>query len=689
MSNKKERTFNKEKPIETVHEDQKGLNRANFAKNLAINIENYFKYNTECLTIGLMGEWGSGKTSIINLTKDFIDEDINIMEFNPWIYSSYNQLIGQFFDELISQFSDEAIIKDLQAYWLKLNKSNLIKSASSSLISFFSKELGEFIEKNIIELDSEEESLKKIKDNINKELENHKIVCIMDDFDRITVDEIKELFRLIKIMADFNNIIYIISFDKTVVADALGDNYGEKFLEKIINVPLEVPFATHDELKKMLKNNLMEISKVHNLGLDEDRLDSFLEFSNFKEPKYCGISYLFNNVRDIKRFINTFEFNIDLIKNEVNPVDFIVITAIQLFSPDVYDKIKCNESLLIEYKLSMSQYSSNPDFTKKEQEKFEKIVGNDENMKFILKRLFPKMSFIYRTNHISDNSSKYDSNLLICSENHFKTYFKLNSIVKKITEEKINEGIDFINSEDEPGFINYLENLLGDGKFELFFDRLPTRIKKIEKPKFFLKLIFSFDNKLDNNFLDLNVFTIRETCLWLLNLIKKVHRFEIFKNEVEKSKSIYFIFKLIKFIELNKFLPYEKEPLFSESEINELKDIVKTKYPKFISEYSKNPNKYFRLYLDIGTYFDLKFINDEFIKDLISSKEGLILFLDSLVNVNMKHFIESEISNIEYFAGMETIYEKINEYEEDLKDLDVVKKFLKDYEIFKSTKNDF
>ena len=49
-------------------------------------------------------------------------------------------------------------------------------------------------------------------------------------------------------------------------------------------------------------------------------------------------------------------------------------------------------------------------------------------IKFILKRLFPKMGFIYRTNYISNNSSKYDANLLICSENHFKTYFKLESI---------------------------------------------------------------------------------------------------------------------------------------------------------------------------------------------------------------------------------------------------------------------
>ena len=55
----------------------------------------------------------------------------------------------------------------------------------------------------------------------------------------------------------------------------------------------------------------------------------------------------------------------------------------------------------------------------------------------------------------------------------------------------------------------------------------------------------------------------------------------------------------------------------------------------------------------------------------------------------MKHFIKSEISNIEYLVGMETIYEKINEYGDDLNDLDVVKKKKKDYDIFKSAKTDF
>lgn len=42
------------------------LNRRHFAESLALNIQNYFYRQdiNNCLTIGLMGEWGSGKTSL-------------------------------------------------------------------------------------------------------------------------------------------------------------------------------------------------------------------------------------------------------------------------------------------------------------------------------------------------------------------------------------------------------------------------------------------------------------------------------------------------------------------------------------------------------------------------------------------------------------------------------------------------
>ena len=130
-------SFTPEKPIESIIEDKEGLNINNYAEYLGKNIENYFKYNHDSITIGLMGEWGSGKTSILNLTELYLEKtDIKVMKFNPWIYSSYNQLIEQFFDELIEQFYSEnyELVADLRRYWLKINKSDLCKKTITNLI---------------------------------------------------------------------------------------------------------------------------------------------------------------------------------------------------------------------------------------------------------------------------------------------------------------------------------------------------------------------------------------------------------------------------------------------------------------------------------------------------------------------------------------------------------------------------
>ena len=65
-------------PIQNVEEDE--LNRAEFAKNLGCLINNY--KNEESLVLSLMGEWGSGKTSLINLTLNELYENI-IIKFGP------------------------------------------------------------------------------------------------------------------------------------------------------------------------------------------------------------------------------------------------------------------------------------------------------------------------------------------------------------------------------------------------------------------------------------------------------------------------------------------------------------------------------------------------------------------------------------------------------------------------------
>ena len=76
-------------PIKFERQDK--LNRSEFAKSLAKSINNIPK-NRNSIVIGLMGGWGTGKSSLLNLIEYEIRYDVNIVRFNQWNYYSQQTL---------------------------------------------------------------------------------------------------------------------------------------------------------------------------------------------------------------------------------------------------------------------------------------------------------------------------------------------------------------------------------------------------------------------------------------------------------------------------------------------------------------------------------------------------------------------------------------------------------------------
>ncbi len=78
--------FINDKAIENNTEDF--LGRKNFSFHLGKSISEWD--GKESLVVGLFGKWGSGKTSIINLAKEFIlnkpEQKPLIINFNPWYF---------------------------------------------------------------------------------------------------------------------------------------------------------------------------------------------------------------------------------------------------------------------------------------------------------------------------------------------------------------------------------------------------------------------------------------------------------------------------------------------------------------------------------------------------------------------------------------------------------------------------
>ena len=287
-------------PIKTINDDE--LNRADFSIRVAESILIYD--SEECLVLGLMGEWGSGKTSIRNMIFEHINVENNkhvLIKFNPWYFSNQDSLLFHFFDELTEGFNKTDIFNDIYTRVSKL-KNKLVSATTINAGlngTGISLNLKEFFNKK------DYETFNSIKDDLRKLFVglDYKIIISIDDIDRLTDDEIKQIFLLVKSLANFPNVIYILSFEDSVVKKALSSKSysGEKYLEKIIQIPIFVPEVTQTKMDSLImkrfyyifNDNPEVIERYFNIGL---------------KSILWKISPFIKSIRDLNRYMNVLTF---------------------------------------------------------------------------------------------------------------------------------------------------------------------------------------------------------------------------------------------------------------------------------------------------------------------------------------------------------------------------------------------
>lgn len=267
--------FNTDKPINKACEDK--LGRSVFAKQLANAIVNFqIKDN---YAVSLQGKWGCGKTSVLNMAIEEIKRlsegsdnknKIIIIQFNPWNFTDTNQLINQFFITLTNSLkidSKNKKVKDvgsaIEKYSSALEYSEYIPVVGKylkiipKLTSAFGKSLKDNAESKLNDVAYRKREVEKTLLELDC-----KILVVIDDIDRLSNEQIRLVFQLVNAVAGFPNTIYLLSFDKDIVSRALEDVQGcngQEYLEKIIQVPFDVPPVDISRLYNVLFEKLDSI----------------------------------------------------------------------------------------------------------------------------------------------------------------------------------------------------------------------------------------------------------------------------------------------------------------------------------------------------------------------------------------------------------------------------------------------
>ena len=575
--------FYSEKPIISKEHDL--LGRAKVASYLAKEIEHY--KNKDSLTIGIVGKWGSGKTSFINMVLENFKENDKyiVIKFNPWNISSRKQLISDFFLQLSNNIKKEnksdkiigTIGKSLGTLSKFFKPLGLIPPFSLlGTIGDITEKVSEFINEY---LEAEKEDLETLKDNINQELEDldKKLLIVIDDIDRLCDEEIREIFQLVKSIANFKNTIYLLSYDREIAIEALNKTQqgkGEEYLEKIVQVPLVLPYISKSNLDKIFINRL-NIS----INIPDEEYDN----EYFSEIYYNGLAENFENLRDIERYMNVFSLGINLAREELNINDYIAITLIKVFESDLYEYIKNNKDYFSGTKFDEFLNKDKKEILGELEEIYKNLKKLEKRkIKRLMEVIFPKLEVTTYDEGFIDIWGKARR---IATPVYFESYFRLDFPEDEIKKSEIKKFREFSTEEDLIKIFN-----MNNKKKIRFLEVILGEIEEIsdEKAIILLKFIFSVADELKYegpkgtlSFIENPKYKITRIFYKIISNINR-NRYKIMEELFKYDKSsLQLLFSVLEMLN-DSFLKKNLESKYKieENQLITLRDIVVTKILK-------------------------------------------------------------------------------------------------------------
>lgn len=262
----------------------------------------------EAYTLAVVGPWGSGKTHFVNRVKAALPieaeqrkMEVCVISFEPWTYVSLAQLVEHFF-LVLAEGMGEFASNDPQAAEGRRKKNNGIMYRASTAAKLIGKVVatgataaesfsvpfmplvkaagnalqaggeaaGEVADDARDKRGRNDSLFSEVSIDMRKrdiarqlaELDDLRIVVVIDNIDRLHKERISALFQLVAAIADFPNVSYLLAFDRQTVCQSIGrvqsdcreqsaEEQGARYLEKVVNVWYELPPM---DVRKLVKN---------------------------------------------------------------------------------------------------------------------------------------------------------------------------------------------------------------------------------------------------------------------------------------------------------------------------------------------------------------------------------------------------------------------------------------------------
>lgn len=277
-------------------------------------LSDFIKSCVTPMTISIQGDWGSGKTSMMNMVRESLGDDLISVWFNTWQYSQFNMgedLAISFLGKLIKSLQPDDGNKTINETFKKAYSA--IKKAGLITVDHFvggaaATELEQLAEKFAKGEDDAVDAINNLKEEFQESVKKklaekgkNRLVVFIDDLDRLNPGKAVELLEVLKIFLDCDNCVFVLAIDYSVVSqgvkekygDLIGDDKGKSFFDKIIQVPFKMPVAHYK-----VDNFIVEMFRQINIDLTTEG-DANIYVNLIQASVGC-------NPRTMKRLFNAY-----------------------------------------------------------------------------------------------------------------------------------------------------------------------------------------------------------------------------------------------------------------------------------------------------------------------------------------------------------------------------------------------
>ena len=452
-----------DRPIEAESADR--FARAPFAKVIARYVANTPK--GQSVVFALVGPWGAGKTSVLNLVGHALEaEDVAVLRFNPWLFSGTEQIATQLLRELSVQLGARGVdLKEIgekiEAYGGLIAAVPFIGGVGTAAGKITAAHRG-----SVNDARTRVETLLREK--------GRRVVVFVDDIDRLEGDEVRQVFKLVRLVADFPNVSYVLAFDRVRVEKALkaDDVSGREFLAKIVQSSFELPSLDPDVLRKHLLGELETCV--------EGRVHGKFHSDGWADILLGVVVPLIKTPRDVRRYVNAIGPAADMLGEEVALEDLLGLEAVRLFAPDVFDAIGSVAELLTmgsSAESAMRRHRLGPEDKKRVQDFIALSRGHERVAHELCAHLFPASRFaLDNTTYSGEFARGWRRERKVAHREVLDTYFRRTVAVGGLAARRIEDLVEAFG--DEAATRNVL-NDLDDVQLESALLRLEDHVERL------------------------------------------------------------------------------------------------------------------------------------------------------------------------------------------------------------------